>query len=371
MEVVRLHLKQTSANYRKEESIENKMTYPLPPASTIIGALHNVCGFKEYHPMDVSIQGEYHTLGKEAYTDYCFLNSTQDDRGILVKMFHEDCLSKGYQRVGYAMKSQGNSFRDGKTVMIENEELIQEYRDLLKKNEEIQKFKKTRYDHCVKLIKKRKTTLAAKKKKVDKKSEEYLLVVEREKEIKEIEKSIKEQIKKYEYENYTKPYARFRTLTTSLKYYEVLYDIELIIHIEAVKEVLDAILEHIYELKSLGRSEDFVEIVSAEKVILQEVDDECDVYISQYHSYVPAELIEAESVYLRPRGDGMVETQGTKYYINKNYKINEEGQRIFEKKKVYYTSEYCVYDDSESVYLDKSFKNEKCNKEHPLIVAFL
>ena len=67
----------------------------------------------------------------------------------------------------------------------------------------------------------------------------------------------------------------------------------------------------------------------------------------------------------------MVEAQGTKYYINKNYKINEAAQRIFEKKKVYYTSEYCVYDDSEGVYLDKSFKNEKCDKEHPLIVAFL
>ena len=371
MEVVRLHLKQTSANYRKEESIENKMTYPLPPASTIIGALHNVCGFKEYHPMDVSIQGEYHTLGKEAYTDYCFLNSTQDDRGILVKMFHEDCLSKGYQRVGYAMKSQGNSFRDGKTVMIENEELIQEYRDLLKKNEEIQKFKKARYDHCMKLIKKRKTTLAAKKKIGDKKSEEYLLVVEREKEIKEIEKYIKEQMKKYEYENYTKPYARFRTVTTSLKYYEVLYDIELIIHIQAAKEVLDAILEHIYELKSLGRSEDFVEVVSAEKVILQEVDDECDEYMSKYHSYVPAELVETKSVRLRRKSEGMVEAQGTKYYINKNYEITEDGKRIFEKKKVYYTSAYWVDDESKGIYLDRNFENRKVDNEHPLIVAFI
>ena len=48
MKVLRIHLRQTSANYRKEETIENKMTYPLPPFSKVIGALHQAAKLKEY-----------------------------------------------------------------------------------------------------------------------------------------------------------------------------------------------------------------------------------------------------------------------------------------------------------------------------------
>lgn len=43
----------------KPETIDNKMTYPLPPFSTIIGAIHKACGYQTYHPMDISIQGDY------------------------------------------------------------------------------------------------------------------------------------------------------------------------------------------------------------------------------------------------------------------------------------------------------------------------
>ena len=34
MKALRIKLHQASANYRKEETAENKMTYPLPPIST-------------------------------------------------------------------------------------------------------------------------------------------------------------------------------------------------------------------------------------------------------------------------------------------------------------------------------------------------
>ena len=231
MKVLRIHLKQTSANYRREETIENKMTYPLPPFSTVIGALHQAAHFKEYHHMDISIQGDYRSLSREPYTDYCFLNSTQDDRGILVKMCNENLLSKGYQRVGKALKSQGNSFQNGVTVSIENEELIEEYRSLRQLNEKIKAFKKGKYARCMSAIKTRKSTLANKKKQLDKKSNEYLLVQKRENEIKEWEKKLKEDLKEYELEYYQKPYAKFRTLTTSLKYYEILHEVELILHV--------------------------------------------------------------------------------------------------------------------------------------------
>ena len=43
MEALRIILKQSSANYRKAGTVDNKMTYPLPIPSTIIGALHNIC----------------------------------------------------------------------------------------------------------------------------------------------------------------------------------------------------------------------------------------------------------------------------------------------------------------------------------------
>ena len=44
MKALRLVIHQSSANYKREETVDNKMTYPLPPFSTVIGALHNACG---------------------------------------------------------------------------------------------------------------------------------------------------------------------------------------------------------------------------------------------------------------------------------------------------------------------------------------
>ena len=42
MKALRIVLHQDSANYKKEETLDNKMTYPLPPISTIIGAIINL-----------------------------------------------------------------------------------------------------------------------------------------------------------------------------------------------------------------------------------------------------------------------------------------------------------------------------------------
>ncbi len=371
MKVLRIHLKQTSANYRKEETIENKMTYPLPPFSTVIGALHQAAHFKEYHDMDLSIQGDYHSLSREPYTDYCFLNSTQDDRGILVKMYNEDLLSKGYQRVGKALKSQGNSFQKGETVSIENEALIEEYRALRQLNEDIKTFKKGKFARCMSAIKTRKSTLKNKKKELDKNSEEYLLVTKRETEIKEWEKRLKETLKEYELEYYQKPYAKFRTLTTSLKYYEVLHEVELILHVKSDEETMELLLQNIYNMKSLGRSEDFVEIISAEMVELQEeIEKE---YSSGYHAYIDAELLKGEKTDVYSKLKTGRSAQGTKYYLNKKYTKDEAGRRIFEKKKVAYLSYYGVDEDSNllgrNVYIDK---NPLCNEENTeLIVNFI
>ena len=46
MKALRLVIHQSSANYKREETVDNKMTYKLPPFSTVIGALHNACGYR-------------------------------------------------------------------------------------------------------------------------------------------------------------------------------------------------------------------------------------------------------------------------------------------------------------------------------------
>lgn len=364
MRVLRIHLKQTSANYRREETIENKMTYPLPPFSTVIGALHQAAHLKEYHNMDISIQGDYRSLSREPYTDYCFLNSTQDDRGILVKMYNENLLSKGYQRVGKALKSQGNSFQNGVTISVENEALLEEYRDLRKLNEEIKAFKKGKFAKCMSAIKTRKATLARKKKELDKKSEKYLFVEQREKEIKEWEKKLKNGLKEYELEHYQKPYSKFRTLTTSLKYYEILHEVKLILHVKSDEETMELLLKNIHNLKSLGRSEDFVEVISAKMVELQEVDKE---YLSAYHAYIDAELLKGKEPSVYPKGKKGISAQGTKYYLNKKYIKDEAGRRIFEKKKVAYLSKYSIDEESDfvekNVYIDKTPLHGEKNTE--------
>ena len=171
MEALRIVLKQSSANYKKEETIDNKMTYPLPPMSTVIGAIHSACNYKEYHPMDISIQGKFESMHKEAYTDYCFLNSTMDDRGILVKMRNESLLSRGFDKVATS-KRQGSNMRTGVEIQVHNEVLLKEYRDLKDLNDKIKEFKNIRIKKTQELIKRRKKSLSNKKKSLDKRSDE-------------------------------------------------------------------------------------------------------------------------------------------------------------------------------------------------------
>ncbi|MBS4955682.1 MAG: CRISPR-associated protein Cas5 [Clostridium sp.] len=354
MKALRIVLTQSSANYRKEETIDNKMTYPLPPISTIIGALHNACGHKEYHPMDISIQGKFESMHKEAYTDYCFLNSVMDDRGILVKMKNSNLLSSAFDKVASAKKSQGNSFRKGITIQVHNEELLKEYRNLKDLKDSIDTYKNTEFKEKMDIIKKEKKQLAEQKKKLDKKSAEFLEVAEKEKDIKYKEKELKENLKLYETENYTIPISKFKSLTTSLKYYEILNSIELVIHVRSDEKTLNEIEENIYNLKSIGRSEDFVHVEEAKIVELIE-DDDCEI-ISSYSAYLNYDDVKNEKV----RFDNVEAARsvtGTKYYLNKSYEI-KDGKRVFEKKKVFYASQYFIEETSENIFIDNESDKE-------------
>ncbi|WP_026884230.1 CRISPR-associated protein Cas5 [Clostridium akagii] len=347
MEALRIILTQSSANYKKEETVLNKMTYPLPPFSTIIGAIHSACAYRSYHPMDISIQGKYESMHKEPYTDYCFLNSIMDDRGILVKMKNENLLSTAFDKVAKAKKPQGNSFKKGITIEVINEKLLEEYRGLKNLSEKIAQFKTNRVGKALLLIKKRKNTLVDKKKRCEKNSLAFNVIAKRETQIKELEKMIKERLKDYEKEEYKIPYSKFASLTTSLKYYEILNNVELIIHVKSDKNTLMDIKENIYNLKSIGRSEDFVDVKEA--CFVELVDEVEDGITSEYSAYMDYDLIKNDSIYLK-LGD-KITANGTKYYLNKNYTI-EDNKRVFEKKKVVYISEYGAEEGSDNLYFD-------------------
>ncbi|MGL5380010.1 CRISPR-associated protein Cas5 [Clostridium sp.] len=349
MKTLRIVLTQSSANYKREETIENKMTYPLPPIATVIGAIHNACGYREYHPMDISIQGTFESMHKEPYTDYCFLNSVMDDRGILVKMKNDTLLSSAFDKVASAKKSQGNSFRKGITIQVHNESLIDEFRNLKDLKDKIDEYKKSEFKIKLEEFKDKKVELTKLKKCLDKKSKEFKEVLEKEKEIKTLEKDFKEKVKNYEDENYSRQIGKFRSLTTSLKYYEILNNIELVLHVRSDEQTLKEIEDNIYNLKSIGRSEDFVNVEEA-KIVTLAKDDECDI-ISNYSAFLNYEDVKSGCIFFDKAKAGQ-NVSGTKYYLNKNYRVLD-GKRVFEKKKVIYASQYIIEETSENVLIDR------------------
>lgn len=76
---IRLKLYQNLVNYKKPTSFQLKETYPLPPYSTVIGMIHSLCGFEEYKPMNVSIQGKYYSKVNDLYTRYEFAGASYEE----------------------------------------------------------------------------------------------------------------------------------------------------------------------------------------------------------------------------------------------------------------------------------------------------
>lgn len=72
MKAIRIKIEQELVNYKVPTSFQLKETYPLPPYSTVIGMIHNACGFDEYKEMQVSIQGKYHSKVNDLFTRYEF-----------------------------------------------------------------------------------------------------------------------------------------------------------------------------------------------------------------------------------------------------------------------------------------------------------
>ena len=330
MEVLRIILKQSSANYRKAGTIDNKMTYPLPIPATVIGALHNICRYTDYHSMDISIQGNFEAVSKDMYKNITVLN-TVSDRGTLVKMVAPNTVSNAYIEVATATEDNCN-FITEKNIKVKNRELLEEFKNLKTLKEKLDSEKKIKTEE----FKTRK--------------EEFKTVKEELKKIRTEEKKYKEEFKKFEEENYLKPYSQFRTIVKKPMFYELLNNIFLILHIKSDEETLKDIEENIYNLQSLGRSEDFVEVVECKIVKLQEFNSEVKssegltAYLN-YNDFQEEKIFNLDI-------DGNIVKRGTKYYLDKDYKI-VDNKREFKKVLALYSNYFSANKSSENVKLDE------------------
>lgn len=289
MKAIRLHLKQNSANYRREETVNCRMTYPLPPYSTVIGAIHKACGYTDYHPMKVSIQGKYGSLKTRLYRNNCFQNRTENDRCTVVKMRNPDLLSNAYDVVASAPLRKISSYRDKKALLIGDKDLLDEF--ILWKKSNISD-------------------------------------------------------------------NQFRLLTTGPMRYEMLYDIELVIHIASDESTMQDILDNIYNLTAIGRGEDFVEVLECTETELIDGDIEYYTDDSNIDFYMPIELLNknAESIGLMEDFLGIY-ANGTKYYLPKNYTVEKlkrgTRKRIFKRVPVLYNKLVFIQGKCDGIYLDK------------------
>ena len=334
MEVLRIILKQSSANYRKAGTIDNKMTYPLPIPSTIIGALHNICGYTEYHSMDISIQGNYEAISKDMYKNITVLN-TVSDRGTLVKMIAPSTISNAYIEVAEAVEDNAN-FITEKNIRVKNRELLEEFKNLKVLKEKLDKENKIKTEE----FKTRKKELYDK---------------DELKKIRTEEKKYKEEFKKFEEEKYTKPYSQFRTIVKKPMFYELLNGIFLILHIKSDEKTLKDIENNIFNLQSLGRSEDFVEVIECKIVELQEFDNEVK-SAEGLTAYLNYSNFQEEKIF-NLDVDGNIVKSGTKYYLDKSYQIID-GKREFKKVIALYSNYFSANKSSENVKLD-DYKNIK------------
>ena len=329
MEALRIVLKQSSANHKKAGTVDNKMTYPLPVPSTVIGALHNICGYTDYHSMDVSIQGNFEAMSKDMYRNVTVLNSISD-RGTLVKMIAPNTISNAYIEVATATEDNCN-FITEKNIKVKNRELLEEFKNLKVLKEKLDKENKIKTEE-----------FKTRKKELSDKDELKKIRIE--------EKKYKEEFKKLEEESFLKPYSQFRTIVKKPTFYELLNGIFLILHIKSDEKTLKDIEKNIFNLQSIGRSEDFVEVVECKMVELQEFDSEVKssegltAYLN-YNDFQEEKIFNLDV-------DGNVVKSGTKYYLDKEYKMVNE-KRSFKKTLALYSNYFKANKSSENVKLDE------------------
>ena len=97
MKAIRLKIHQETANYRLPFDYDLRESLPLPPYSTVIGMIHNLCGYTNYHPMQLSIQGTYDSTTSNLQTRYEF--GVIDKRALSIQIISQNNGEKQVQRI--------------------------------------------------------------------------------------------------------------------------------------------------------------------------------------------------------------------------------------------------------------------------------
>ena len=346
MKCLRLIIHQPTANYRREDTMTNKMTYPLPPLSTIIGAIHATCKWKEYHEMDIAVLGNYDSINLRPYTNVIQMDSTADDRGKLVKFPSDNIQSNSYILIA-SSKKQRSSFKKKTDIDIHNAAMLDEYLDIKNKNDTILLQRKNELDK-LKESKKEKNNLLSS---LEKNSDEYKKIKNDISILKQQENEIK---KRYEVliSEVTDKLQYYKVINTSLQYYEVLSNVNLYIYIRTSDENMNEIMNNIYNFKCIGRSEDIIDDLKCDIVEVSEIDQsiKCN---KEYNSYIDYNLLKNGIIepLSRQKNSETDSITCSIYYLNKNYVI-EDDTRIFEKKKACYINGYSCAEENPNVFYD-------------------
>ena len=318
MRVLKNELTQASANYRQPETVDNALTYPLPPISTVTGAVREACGWDHLHDMRVAIQGNFAYKTKRKYTRRVMYNTIFPDRGYFAKMiapgFSDAVDIIAEPRTGADFPAGSRDFRMGAGYNILRPDLMQEYLQICAAADDNVRRRKT-------LDAQKKTISAAEK--------------EARKEINAKIKAEKEEMQKI---NERK--SAFCLFEKIPSWIELLSDVNLAIHI--LSDDAEEILENIYNLKSIGRAEDFVNVVSAAIVDCDPAPTGSEIRQSAY--------INSQSIKNFRNADGS-DVHGTVYYLNTKYDI-VDNKRIFEKVRCNWVSQIILCQPDANTFTD-------------------
>jgi len=271
---VRLWLYQSTANYKKPTSFQLKESYPLPPYSTIIGMVHNLCNYKEYKEMEISVQGKYHSKVNELYTRYEFSHKfEEEDR----------------KRLKRCKKCYSLNNKDAKVC----ENCGSHEMEILKISRGTHQYRNIVFPG------------------IDKYPE------------------LGSEVKYLSEEEYRDAKENFITVSKGPTTVELLVDVELLIHVipkdqSLIKEIEQAFL-YPREYPSLGRREDLAVIKEVKVVDIFEEELEEDIELdSDMAAYVPINLLDNESIILEGADSG-IRNRGTRYKITKDYELVNYG----------------------------------------------
>ena len=322
--IIKIKLQQQLANYGTPEAINCKGTYPLPPVSTIIGSIHKAVGWKEYHKLRISIKGEYDSMINKMYKATVFLNTVNIDRGTFVKLEAGNALSNAYTIIAKADDNtkEKRDLKEQTGFQIFRKDLLKEYNQIKKTInqicEDINKLKKKRKIETKELK-------GAEKKKVAHEYDE------------KIQKMRSEKI------NWQKKESVFRTLEKIPRHVDCLTNVRLTLYIQTESEEdYRTILEHINDIRAIGRSEDFVDITSVEELEYERAKSG----FIKGHAYIPL----SECMHFSKDSKKLC---GTIYHIRESWTINEKGQRTFRKIPCLYCSNVELTEESENTFVDE------------------